>query len=168
MESITTASGFTRRIVSSTRSRFVSHSSRKLSLISPIRLALILICFKDSSPEIYSTFLAASDSFRHTCRSSVDFPIPGSPPTNVSEPGTMPPPNTRFSSPIPALILSSFPRDTSDSREGSALCLAPAETVFTVPPIPLDVMFTLSSVNVFHALQPGHCPIHLADSYPHS
>ena len=27
---------------------------------------------------------------------------------------------------------------------------------------------TVSSTNVFHCLQPGHCPIHLEDSYPHS
>ena len=27
---------------------------------------------------------------------------------------------------------------------------------------------TVSSTNVFHALHPGHCPIHFEDSYPHS
>ena len=27
---------------------------------------------------------------------------------------------------------------------------------------------TVSSTKVFHALHAGHCPIHLADSYPHS
>ena len=27
---------------------------------------------------------------------------------------------------------------------------------------------TRSSTIEFHALQPGHCPIHFADSYPHS
>ena len=34
-------------------------------------------------------------------RRSVDLPIPGSPPTRTSEPGTSPPPRTRSSSPIP-------------------------------------------------------------------
>ena len=32
------------------------------------------------------------------CNSKVDFPMPGSPPNNVNDPGTKPPPNTRFNS----------------------------------------------------------------------
>src|SRR5699024_1415719 len=33
---------------------------------------------------------------------------------------------------------------------------------------PLDGAAVRSSTRVFHWRQPGHCPIHLADSYPHS
>ena len=36
-----------------------------------------------------------------TWSSSVDLPMPGSPPSRISEPGTMPPPRTRSSSPMP-------------------------------------------------------------------
>ena len=35
------------------------------------------------------------------CSSSVDLPMPGSPPSSTSEPGTMPPPSTRSNSPMP-------------------------------------------------------------------
>src|SRR6185312_10533694 len=36
-----------------------------------------------------------------TCKSKVDLPMPGSPPTSVAEPGTNPPPVTRSNSPMP-------------------------------------------------------------------
>jgi hypothetical protein len=39
--------------------------------------------------------------FAAACSSSVDFPIPGSPPSSISEPGTTPPPSTRSNSPMP-------------------------------------------------------------------
>ncbi len=35
------------------------------------------------------------------CKSRVDLPMPGSPPTRIAEAGTMPPPRTRSSSPMP-------------------------------------------------------------------
>ena len=137
--------------------------------MEPIRFARILICFNDSSPEIYSTLRFASASFWQTCRSNVDFPMPGSPPTKVREPGTIPPPSTLSSSPIPALIRSSLSKDTSDRREGSVLLPPlPAAPVFTEPPMPFAVTLILSSTIVFHALQAGHCPVHFADSCPHS
>ena len=52
MESITTICGFSRSMTAFMVSRFVSHSSFRLSPKFPIRSARILICCKDSSPEI--------------------------------------------------------------------------------------------------------------------
>ena len=54
-----------------------------------------------------------------SCSSSVDLPMPGSPPISSAEPGTMPPPVTRSSSAMPVekrgascvLPLSAFERD---------------------------------------------------------
>jgi hypothetical protein len=40
-----------------------------------------------------------------SCSSSVDLPMPGSPLTSTTEPGTMPPPSTRDSSPLATGIL---------------------------------------------------------------
>ncbi len=147
-------------------SRLVSHSSKRLSLNSPIRSARIFICFKDSSPDLYSTLYPLPASLWHTCKRSVDFPIPGSPPTRVSDPGTMPPPNTLSNSSMPVPILSSFSMDTWESLAGSAF--SPAWPGLADDPAFLPPDTTRSSTIEFHALQPGHCPIHFADSYPHS
>ncbi len=38
---------------------------------------------------MYNTDVCWSDRLRHVCNSNVDFPIPGSPPTSTSEPGTI-------------------------------------------------------------------------------
>ena len=90
-------------------------------------------------------------------------PMPGSPPTSVREPCTIPPPRTLSSSPIPVEKRASSPTVTSDSTAGATLSLL-SETAEARPPA--DALLTLSSTNVFHSLQPGHCPIHLEDSYP--
>ena len=119
IESMITISGCCLKIVSTTISRSVSLSKSISFSNVPIRSARILICFTDSSPETYSTFLEAVESSRHICNKSVDFPIPGSPPTKTREPVTIPPPNTLSSSPIPVNTLSSFSTLTSDKREGS-------------------------------------------------
>ena len=51
------------------------------------------------------------------CRTSVDFPIPGSPPSKTSEPGTNPPPRTRLNSSI-----------STGSRAISLVCKSPSRT----------------------------------------
>ena len=45
---------------------------------------------------------------------------------------------------------------------------APLKPGDKIPPEPEPEAFgaTLSSAKVFHSWQAGHCPIHLADSYP--
>ena len=59
------------------------------------------------------------------CSTKVDFPMPGSPPNSTSDPGTNPPPNTRFSSPSHMSIRGSSsaairPTGTGAARKGSA------------------------------------------------
>src|SRR5699024_9079364 len=104
------------------------------------------------------TFLPALAILRHTCRSSVDFPIPGSPPTSDRDPVTIPPPRTRSSSRIPVEIRSSSCMVIWDIFIGES-------EVFPAfaPPLRLAGA-AFSSTNVFHCLQAGHCPIHLEDS----
>ena len=52
MESITTASGFSRTMTSEIKSKLVSHRKNRSPENSPSRSALSLIWLKDSSPEI--------------------------------------------------------------------------------------------------------------------
>ena len=155
-------SGMRRRMVSSITARFVSHSRKRFSPNSPIRVARSLICLSDSSPDIYSTFRPSSAMCRHTCKRIVDLPMPGSPPTRIREPGTMPPPKTLSSSCMCVDILSSSCSVISESLEGfpSSRAVRPAM------PEPAVFAFIFSSTKVFHSLQPGHCPIHFEDSYP--
>ncbi len=156
-----TISGFCCRMTSSMTSRFVSHNRATSSPNSPILVARSLICFRDSSPDMYRTFCFLTERFRHTCRSSVDFPIPGSPPTRIKEPGIIPPPSTRSSSSMPVVVRSSLLIEISFNLAGSVT----ARDFRTAAP---PFFTTGSSVNVFHSRQPGHCPSHFGDSYPHS
>ena len=68
-----------------------------------MREARMRTCACDSSPDRYSTvpsgFVRAT--FPAVSSNSVDLPIPGSPATRTTEPGTMPPPSTRSNSPNP-------------------------------------------------------------------
>ena len=120
-----------------------------------------MICLTDSSPDTYNTSLPASASCLHICKSKVDLPIPGSPPTNTSEPVTMPPPNTRSSSPIPVKVRTSSLVTISDNFDGSRCSV-------TVTERPAAVFTTGSSTKESHSLHPGHCPSHFGDSNPHS
>ena len=157
-----TTFGFSLVMAVSISARLVSHINFTSPVNVPIRAARILICFKDSSPDTYKVGTPADARFLHTCKRIVDFPIPGSPPTSTREPGTMPPPRTLSSSAIPAL-----------KRSVSEVSISSKVTGFApFPDIRREVLpedFTTgSSTKLFHALHPGHCPIHLADSYPHS
>src|SRR5882762_3205265 len=69
------------------------------------------------------------------CMSSVDFPMPGSPPTSVTEPGTMPPPSTKSNSATPAFHRASATPFRSVRRMGEALArwtTGPAEFDFVL------------------------------------
>ena len=160
MESMITICGFSRSITVFIVSKFVSHKSVSESPKVPIRSALILICCRDSSPDIYNTRTPFSDKFRHTCKSSVDLPIPGSPPTNTKDPCTIPPPSTRSSSFI-----------SVDMRLSCVISICESGTFFasaafaaTLPPFAALFLSIISSTNVFHSLHAGHCPIHFDDS----
>ena len=171
MESMTTIRGLSVSIALSICSRLVSHRNFSSPVTGPMRLALILICFRDSSPEMYRTRCPAPARCLHTWSRRVDFPMPGSPPTNTREPATIPSPSTRSSSPKPVDTRSCSSMSISDSRDGLAAGIAdfwlPEARRPNPPWLPADFE-TGSSTMEFHALQAGHCPIHLDDSYPHS
>ena len=118
--------------------------------------ALNFICSADSSPETYKTFPSPL-TLSHSCKIKVDFPIPGSPPTNTKEPLTNPPPNTLSSSAYPVEVLcASCPTKLFNGFGASWI-------LFSLFPLSTFVE-SFSSKNVFHELQAGHFPIHFADS----
>ena len=86
--------------------KLFSEKINRLSVFTPNLWALIFIWDCDSSPDMYNTFLSEQATFLDTCIRSVDFPIPGSPPTKTKEPLTIPPPNTLSNSSIPVVNLS--------------------------------------------------------------
>ena len=89
----------------------ISVSARKyiLSFLIFNLSALNFICSNDSSPEIYNIFPSYPIKLQ-SCNIKVDFPIPGSPPINVNEPSTNPPPRTLSisSNPLETLVYSFF------------------------------------------------------------
>src|SRR3954447_15673563 len=88
------------------------------------------------------------------CVSKVDLPIPGSPPTNSTEPRTKPPPVTRSSSAMP------------DDSRGASWLLPVSESSANVLPLRLERIETgievapvvSSSLSVFHSPQDSHLP----------
>src|SRR6266545_1292706 len=106
--------------------------------------------------------MPALSSRAATCISSVDFPIPGSPPTSVTDPGTMPPPRTKSNSASPVFQRSMLSDGTWESWTG----LGPGDpfrrSIFpTFRPID-------SSTKVFHAPHASHLPAHFGCSAPQS
>ena len=99
----------------------------------------------------------------------VDLPIPGSPPTSTTEPGTRPPPSTRSSSARP---LASRGAPTASTRpSGTAL---PAPGVGSRPsrsPTPADAApgeAVASSTSESQLPQPGQRPSQRGCCAPHS
>src|ERR671934_2330252 len=86
------------------------------------------------------------------CVSSVDLPMPGSPPTSSTEPRTKPPPVTRSSSVIP------------DERRGASGLFPARLSSAKVRPLRLERIDTgtlpvvSSSASVFHSPQDSHLP----------
>src|SRR3972149_1362913 len=95
------------------------------------------------------------------CKSIWDVPMPGSPPTRITEPVTTPPPRTLSSSLIPVEVLCSYPAFIELRSCGSDLrnCTGRESREGT------DSF--LSSTRVFHSPQSGHLPSHLVLVYPH-
>src|SRR5262245_15216465 len=86
------------------------------------------------------------------CVSSVDFPMPGSPPTSSTEPRTKPPPVTRSNSTIP------------EERRGASWLLPDSDSSANCRPLRLERIETgtavapSSSASVFHSPQASHLP----------
>lgn len=125
-----------------------------------MRSARSFSCRALSSPETYSIFF--SGSLRTVCSTRVDFPIPGSPPSKTSDPGTRPPPNTRFNSSSCISMRGSSPPVISLRMTGLLLTGSSPDT----GRVPVAGLRTTSSTYVFHSPQEGHLPIHLGESCP--
>ena len=161
IESIITISGFNSFMLSKISSTSVSVTRYRFSVVTPKRSARILICPSLSSPETYSIFLS-SPTFSQICKSSVDLPIPGSPPTRISEPLTIPPPSTRSSSFKPVLYLVSNPALTSPIFFGIRAGAVFSRTSALVADVFFSGVTSVSSI-VFQLPQDGHFPSHFGD-----
>ena len=126
-----------------------------------MRSARNFICCSLSSPETYNTFSLFCTA---NCNSKVDFPMPGSPPNKVIEPGTMPPPITRLNS--PSFNTKRFTSVALISLMSFALLLVSPSLANTRTEDAAEGLCTTSSTNVFHSLHDGHLPTHLGDSKP--
>jgi hypothetical protein len=150
-------------LISCIRLRIFSSSTstrtRRPFAEAPSRFPRSLIWRADSSPETYNTVSPRSANFSSTCNRSVDFPMPGSPPTRMADPPTIPPPRTRSISTIPVVIrspssaaMSSIDWGTPSNRRSTG-CVA---STFRIS----------SSTNRFHSPQEGHLPSHFGDCWP--
>ena len=151
-ESMTQTSGRSASIVARTVARSVSASTGTCSAASPSRSARSRICAGDSSPDTYSVDRPAPARCPSAIPVSVDLPIPGEPPSSTSDPGTSPPPSTRSNSPMPVGSRGRRSARTSASLTGRAA--VPALRFAAAAATGRD-----SSTSVFHAPQPGHCPM---------
>ena len=91
----------------------------------------------------------------------MDLPIPGSPPSRVTEPGTRPPESTRSNSSTP--VGTAAASDTSTDDNGTGMVERPrASTAWTSDPS------WASSTRVFHSPHVGHRPAQRAVVEPQS
>ena len=111
---------------------------------------LIFTCSRDSSEVMYKTFFFR-DIFPAAWRMMVLFPIPGSPPSKTTEPGTIPPPSTLSNSWKPLENLDIF-SDVISSNNFAFLVWG----LFFFGVLNFWVLF--SSTIVFHSLQFRHLP----------
>ena len=98
MLSTTTSAGQTSSMAATMSGSDVSASSHRSGRTAPSRSARRRTCWALSSALTYSVVPGHHAS---SCSSSVLLPMPGSPPSSVTDPATMPPPSTRSSSPMP-------------------------------------------------------------------
>ena len=164
-ESTITSSGSVRSICPSARPRSVSAVRRRVSAIAPIRSARERTCAADSSPVRYSTERgppppAPRAVWAATSNSSVDLPMPGSPASRITAPGTRPPPSTRSSSRTPVERNEASVASTSAMRGAtSATVAARVRPVVDVSPI---------SSTVPHDWHSPQRPTHFTVVQPHS
>nr|WP_276602802.1 hypothetical protein [Nannocystis pusilla] len=143
-----------------TSSMRVSAISRRPGWLAPRRPQREATWATDSSPLAYSTTPLRRARPTEACRSSVDLPIPGGPPSSTTLPGTRPPPSTRSTSPMP------------HGRRGWRSTIVCASVEATTLPGPAgrspgDGAATSSSIE-FQASQLGHLPNHPVVTAPHA
>ena len=153
-ESMTATDGFRCSRARSTSGR--CEVARRLTpwRSAPRRRARAPTWVTDSSAETIriSPSSMASRSRAAICRHSVDFPIPGSPITRVTDPVVTPPPSTRSSSVIPVATV------TISATSSSGWSDTGAE----------DAEDANASSIVFQAPHVGHWPVQRAAGAPHS
>ncbi len=154
IESMTTTCGAVLRMASITASTWVWASKAMAEEAKPSRTARSFVCRKLSSPLTYKTRTRAA--LRRPAMDSrrVDLPMPGSPPTSVTDPGTIPPPSTRSSSPIPVGMRAVSSSATSASGVGVT------DSSVRMPAL-RGASSTTSSTSAFQAPQEGQRPAHL-------
>ena len=97
-ESTTTSAGCSVRRASRTAGTCVCGKISTSGAMLPRRLARMRTCSALSSPLTYRTLAPVFPTAKATCNINVDLPMPGSPPSKTTPPGTEPPPSTRLSS----------------------------------------------------------------------
>ena len=105
---------------------------------------------------MYNTF-SLRDIFPADWRTNVLFPIPGSPPSNTTDPGTIPPPRTRSNSLNPLVSLDIFFDEISLKGIDFLLFLV---SWF------LDLLLLISYTIEFHEWQLRHFPKYWEVSVP--
>ena len=159
---MTTTAGWCCFKAACTASKRISASRCTPSASSPSRCARRATCCADSSPDTYSTlrFFAIRAT---VCSSSVDLPMPGSPPNKITAPSTSPPPSTRSSSPMP---VGSRGTSAAVTLESSCTCVVSAAHDWKRAFFGSGA--AMPSCKVFHSPQCGHLPCHLGTVPPHS
>ena len=152
---MTTKSGLVSSIAASTWGSAVSACSHNSGRTASSRSARKRTCWALSSAV---TYRARPGQAANSCNSSVLLPIPGSPPSNVTEPGTTPPPSTRSSSLSPVV--------TGRLTSGSMSAIEQAGAA-AGPMIGTSARAT-SSTSVFHCPHELHWPAHLGCAVPQS
>ena len=170
MESTTTTSGSSSPTAPTMAGSDPAGNSHRSGSRAPRRSARSLTCWEDSSAETSRQRAPERASAPSICTTKVDLPMPGSPATRVTEPGTRPPASTRSSSSSPVGLLRPATRSTHETGWGPGRAPAPRP-----PPSPVPGAGTgtrggsrSSSTRAFHALHVGQRPDQRGASAPHS
>src|SRR6476661_9898011 len=171
IESTTTRPGRSERATSMMRPTSCSARTRTPSpdgpSSNPRRAARSRTWPGDSSPVAYSTPAVPPEVRLRPAAAwsrSVDLPMPGSPPSSTSDPGTSPPPRTRSSSAMPRLLR---------GRSASAMPASPAGSLVPAPATRASDRCvrvgsrTTVSTSVFQPLQARHWPSQRRNASPH-
>ncbi len=161
MLSITTSVGAVRSIAVTTPARVVSFAIHRSGRTADSRSARSRTCWALSSALTYNVVPGHQAS---SCISSVLLPMPGSPPSSVTDPATIPPSSTRSSSAIPVGCGAA----SRASMSWSSLSDDIATTPGGAPAIVSAASPNVSSTSVFQAPQPEHCPDHFGWAVPQS
>ncbi|MPM59358.1 hypothetical protein SDC9_106198 [bioreactor metagenome] len=149
-------------------SSWISASTFTWLASSPRRRERSATCAPLSSPVTYSVGRPERCSASRACSSSVDLPMPGSPPISTTPPSTTPPPSTRSNSSMPLGVRATSCASMAASGVTACDCARPeyegALRRF-LPPLALSAMV---STRVFHAPQDGHLPSQRGLVPPHS